>query len=197
MSVGALQAACRIVVFTGPMAAGSHTVTNLAGSSLGLRQIIPYTTCPPGLAEADGQDFHFVSPAEFLKAERQKEFIEVTQYNGHLYGIKLADIEKQVENGELVCLDTGRIGAEILKERFGSKVIRVFIYSDPQTVKNRLLMNGVAKDEITWHLIQYEAYMEYKHQCDYVYNMMDIAYTLFDLGRILEKHLNRDLQILD
>jgi len=48
--------------------------------------IIPYTTRPKRDGEVDGVDYNFVSSEVFNNCVKEKEFIEISKYNGWWYG---------------------------------------------------------------------------------------------------------------
>ena len=60
-----------IFVFTGPHGAGRKTVAEMSGSTLGLKQVISYTTRPQRPTEFDGQDYHFITSKQFADAQER------------------------------------------------------------------------------------------------------------------------------
>ncbi|MBD0379479.1 guanylate kinase [Paenibacillus sedimenti] len=186
-----------IFVFTGPHGAGRKTVAEMSGSTLGMKQVISYTTRPPKATEVDGQDYHFISPAQFVAAQADNEFIEVSTVNEHLYGIKSADIELMFQQSGSIYLILNRFGAQTLKKLYGEHVVQIFIYADRATLEERMRESGDSEELIAKYLSHYEDEMAYRDQCDHVFENVDLAHTVFDLTKTLDQNLNRNLLDLD
>ena len=182
-----------IFVFTGPDGSGRKTVAAAVGLTLGLRKVISYTTRSKRPAEEDGQDYHFVTESEFQHAVDAGEFLEHLTIDGNRYGVKEADILALFEKGS-VYLILNRHGAEILKERFGDQVVRIFIYADRRTVHDRQIGEGFEEAFIAKRLEHYDEDMAYGEKCEHsVENINDLGHTIFHVTNILEQYLDRDL----
>jgi guanylate kinase len=187
-----------IFVFTGPNGAGRRTVAQMSGSTLGMKQVISYTTRPPRSSEADGQDYHFVSAKHFSEAEANKEFIEVIEIDGNRYGVKGQDVAHMLQKFGAVYLVLNRYGAESLKKIYGDRVVRIFIYADRETVRQREEARGDSQDLIGRYMSHYEEEMAYKEACEHAFENLDLAHTVFDLTKVLDdNYLHRDLLDLD
>jgi len=182
-----------IFVFTGPDGSGRKTVADAVGLTLGLRKIISYTTRSKRPIEEDGQDYHFVTDSRFQEIVDAGEFLEHLTIDGYQYGVKEADILAAFETGS-VYLVLNRHGAEVLKQRFGDQVVRIFIYADRRTVHDRQIGEGFAESFIEKRLAHYDEDMAYGPQCEHsVENIGDLGHTIFHVTNILESYLERDL----
>ncbi|WP_141336685.1 guanylate kinase [Paenibacillus sp. tmac-D7] len=187
-----------IFVFTGPNGAGRRTVAQMSGNTLGIKQVISYTTRPPRPSEMDGQDYHFVSSETFAAAEANNEFIEVVEIDGNRYGIKEADVAEQLQKFGAVYLVLNRFGAEALKKIYGDKIVRIFIYADRETVERREQERGDSPELIKRYMSHYDEEMAYKDSCEHVFENLDLAHTVFHLTKTLdETYLKRNLLDLD
>ncbi|WP_426450954.1 guanylate kinase [Paenibacillus sp. S-38] len=187
-----------IFVFTGPNGAGRRTVAQMSGSTLGVKQVISYTTRPPRSSEVDGQDYHFISRDEFKAAEEKQEFIEVIEIDGNCYGIKETDVAEQLQKFGAVYLVLNRFGAEALKKVYGDRVVRIFIYADRDTVLKREQERGDSQELIDRYMSHYEEEIAYKDSCEHVFENLDLAHTVFDLTKALDDtYLHRNLLDLD
>ncbi|MCZ8514095.1 guanylate kinase [Paenibacillus filicis] len=187
-----------IFVFTGPNGAGRRTVAQMSGSTLGIKQVLSYTTRAPRPAELDGQDYHFVTMEEFKAAEERNEFIEVIELAGNRYGIKEQDVADMVQKYGTVYLVLNRHGAETLKELYGERIVRIFIYADRDTILKREQERGDTQELIDRNMSQYDIELDYKDQCEHVFENLDLAHTVFDLTKALdENYLHRKLLDLD
>jgi guanylate kinase len=180
-------------VYTGPDGSGRKTVADAVGLTLGLRKVISYTTRKKRPVEEDGQDYHFVSEEAFENAVKNGEFIENLVIDGNRYGIKKKDIEQLFEKGN-VFLILNRRGADILRDIYGDRVVRIFVYADRDTVANRLKQRGLEPFEIEQRLSHFDEDMAYGPSCEHsVENIGDLGHTAFHVTNLLEHYLKRDL----
>lgn len=187
-----------IFVFTGPNGVGRRTVAQMAGSTLGISQVISYTTRPPRSSEVDGQDYHFVSFEQFQQAEKNGEFIEVIEIDGNRYGIKEAEVASMLQVHGAVYLIFNRYGADTLKKIYGGKVVRICIYADRNTVLDRQKERGDSPELIARYMSHYEEEMAYKSFCEHAFENGDLAHMLFDLTKVLDAtYLHRNLIEID
>ncbi|WP_309120106.1 guanylate kinase [Paenibacillus sp.] len=182
-----------IFVFTGPDGSGRKSVADAVGLTLGVRKVISYTTRGRRPIEEDGQDYNFVSEAEFREAAASGQFVEHLTIDGYRYGIKEADISSAFEKGS-VYLILNRHGADILRELYGDVVIRIFLYADRNTIRERQEQEGLSEPEIEQRLSHYDEDMAYGPQCEHsVENINDLGHTIFHVTNVLEEYLQRDL----
>lgn len=183
-----------IFVYTGPDGSGRKTVADAVGLTLGLSKVISYTTRRKRPIEEDGQDYYFVTEAEFREAALRGEFIEHLTIDGYRYGIKETDIMSLFEKGS-VYLILNRHGADILRQKFGDEhVVRIFIYADRNTVRSRQVADGMSEPEIEQRLSHYDEDMSYGTQCEHsVENINDLGHTVFHVTNLLEEYLQREL----
>ncbi|MCS7459059.1 guanylate kinase [Paenibacillus doosanensis] len=183
-----------IFIFTGPNGAGRKTVAQMSGETLGMKQVISYTTRAPRSAEFNGQDYHFVSRDVFTEAERNNEFIEVIEIDGNRYGVKERDVAQMIEKHGAIYLVLNRFGAEALKKLYGNKAVRIFIYADLKTIVKREEDRGDTPELIQRYTSHYDEEMAYKDQCEHIFENLDLAHTVFDLTKTLDdNYLHRNL----
>ncbi|MCI3923896.1 guanylate kinase [Paenibacillus sp. TRM 82003] len=180
-------------VFTGPDGSGRKTVADAAGLTLGLRKAISYTTRDRRPIEENGQDYHFVTEAAFREAAAAGEFVEHLTIDGFRYGIKAADIDALFDKGS-VYLIVNRHGADMLKQSYGDRVVRIFLYADRNTVADRQREAGLSQPEIDRHLSHYDEDMEYGPQCEHIVeNINDLGHTVYHVTNLMESYLERNL----
>jgi len=183
-----------IFVFTGPNGAGRKTVAQMSGETLGMKQVISYTTRPPRSSEFNGQDYHFVSRDAFLEAERNNEFVEVIEIDGNRYGVKEQDVAQMLQKYGAIYLVLNRFGADALKKTYGNKAVRIFIYADLNTIVKREEERGDTPELIQRYSSHYGEEMAYKDQCEHIFENLDLAHTVFDLTKTLDdNYLHRNL----
>lgn len=186
-----------IFVFVGPNGSGRKTVAEMAGSTLGIKKVLSYTTRRPRPSEVDGQDYHFVSRETFNEAMRNNEFVEVLDLEGNLFGVKHTDIEALIQQHPAVYLVLSRHGGEVLKAHYGDQVVRIFIYVDLERLVQRNRDRGDSEKDIQMYIRHYDEEMDYKLQCEYAIENVDLAHAVFDLTKTLDSYLDRNLVELD
>ncbi|PYI49970.1 guanylate kinase [Paenibacillus flagellatus] len=187
----------RIFVFTGPDGSGRKTIADMAGSTLELKKVLSYTTRERRPAEQEGQDYYFVEKETFLAAERNGEFVESVSIDNHQYGIKQADIERLWAEHGFVYVILNPQGARLLKQRYGDAVVRVFLYTDRDNAERRQRARGDGEALIAHRMSHYDEAMSYLTECEYAFENVDIAHTVFAISNTLERYLNRQLLNLD
>lgn len=187
----------RLFVFTGPDGSGRNTIADMVGSTFGMKKVISYTTRKPRPIEEDGQDYHFIDRAQFEAMADRGEFLEQVTINDNLYGIKNADVANMFQTFSCIYLILNTAGAEILKQLYGDKVIRIFIYADRQIVEERQRTKGLSEEEIAVRLSHYDRDMSYMPACEHALENLDLAHAVFDLTNVLENYLQRNLEDRD
>ncbi|GIQ68173.1 guanylate kinase [Xylanibacillus composti] len=182
-----------IFVFTGPDGSGRKTVADMVGSTLGINKVLSYTTRAKRPAETDGQDYHFISEDEFKRALANDEFIEAVEIDGVHYGIKDKDIEEMFRDNDFIYLILNAEGARMLKQRYGEKVTRLFIYVDRDIIIERQKELGVSDEVLDQHFKHYDEDMAYMPECKHAFENMDLAHTVFAVTNVLEQYMSRDL----
>ncbi|MDE5415557.1 guanylate kinase [Alkalihalobacterium chitinilyticum] len=179
----------RIFVFTGPDGSGRKTVAKLVGATFHMNGVVSHTTRTKRRYETEGVDYHYLSEEDFLEAHRNGEFLEKVEINGYLYGIKEKEIEEKFKKKGCIWVVLNTEGADILKEMYGDKVIRIFVYADEETVRRRQYGRGDSDDVIQNHLEHYNEDMAYKEKCEYVVENYELSHTTFEIANLVEKYL--------
>jgi len=115
------------LVLSSPSGAGKSTI---ARALLGAREDLGYsvsaTTRPPRPGETDGQDYHFLSEAEFARRVAAGEFVEWAEYSGSRYGTLRSEITRILGAGRHPVLDIEIEGARAVRRAFPESVL-VFV----------------------------------------------------------------------
>ncbi|GEL06978.1 guanylate kinase [Salisediminibacterium halotolerans] len=187
-----------IFVFTGPDGSGRKTVANMAArTTLHMTGVISYTTRAKRPYETDGEDYHFISEDAFDVAKENGEFLEDVVINGYRYGIKEEDVRTKFAQKGCIYLVLNNEGADILKQLYGEKVIRIFIYADRSTVIERQRERGDNEAVIERHLSHYDRDMAYKKVCEHAFENYRLDHTAFEVTEIISNYLQLDLTTED
>lgn len=182
-----------LIVFTGPDGSGRKSVAEAVGQTFGMAKVISYATRQSRPGEVDGQDYHFISMESYLEIESLGQFLESVEIDGQRYGIRRADVEDSLRRCGVVYLILNREGAERIKELYGDKAIRLFVYADRRTVEERQRAQATDEKVIEKRLSHYDDEMSYRSSCEHAYENYDLGDTVFHITNTLETYLQRGL----
>jgi guanylate kinase len=140
----------KLVIISAPSGAGKTTIVkHLLDSGLNLEFSISATTRPLRGNETDGEDYYFLTGAEFRKKIENDEFVEWEEvYKDLLYGTLKSELERIWANGNHVLFDVDVKGGINLKKKFGTRSIAIFIMPPTaEELENRLIKRGTDSPE--------------------------------------------------
>lgn len=187
----------KIFIYTGPDGSGRKTISKMVATMFDMKTVLSYTTRPPRHYEKDGRDYYFVDTLEFQRMEQNGEFLEHVEIEGIHYGIREEDVINAFKNHNLIYLTLNTEGAEKLKNMYGDRVMRLFIYADRDTVLERQRARQDDEEAIERHMRYYDATMQYKNQCEHAFENFDAPQVSFQVSEVIEAFLDRDIIITD
>ena len=119
----------KLLLFCGPSGSGKTTIVHhLLKNDPRLAFSVSATTREKRDTETNGIDYYFMTADEFRKLISENAFIEWEEvYPGRYYGTLLSEIEKIWSNGKVPVFDVDVEGGLKIKERFGNKLLAVFV----------------------------------------------------------------------
>ena len=119
-----------VLVLSGPSGVGKDEVIHhMAGRGLSFHFVVTATTRPHRAGEIDGQDYHFVSGAEFAEMIDQDELLEHAVVYGDYKGIPKQQVRKALASGQDVVLRVDVQGARSIKQIL-PEAIFIFLMAD-------------------------------------------------------------------
>lgn len=127
-----------LYVITGPSGCGKSTlVKSILGEVENVEFSVSYTTRKKRDSEQEGQDYFFISKAEFEQKIEMGKLAEWAVVHGHYYGTSKGEIEKKGSKKDLL-LDIDVQGAQQIKTKV-KKAVFIFIVPPLfQELKTRL-----------------------------------------------------------
>ena len=137
-----------IVILSSPSGAGKTTLVKKIAKENNFKISISHTTRKPRSNEKNGEDYHFVSEAEFTNLIKKEEFLEHAKVFENLYGSSKSKVIENLKNGENVIFDIDWQGTEqIKKKKLSFKLISFFILPPSKIELFNRLKNRDMKDK--------------------------------------------------
>jgi guanylate kinase len=181
-----------LFVVSAPSGAGKTTLVERIRRAPNLFYSVSCTTRTPRAGEIDGQDYRFLSDADFRERVGKGDFVEYAQVHGDHYGTLREPIVTNLETGKDVLIDIDTQGAAVIRN-CGDPLIRdaladVFIMPpDLEELRKRLLKRGTeTAQQIDSRLAT--AAREMEHWRDYRYTIISGS---------VEEDLQRFRQIME
>ncbi|MGB2128648.1 MAG: guanylate kinase [Flavicella sp.] len=120
----------KLIVFSAPSGSGKTTIVRhlLTKSELKLDFSISATSRSPRGKEVDGEDYYFLSAADFNKKVAENAFVEWEEvYTDNCYGTLRSELERIWALGKHVIFDIDVIGGLNIKKQFPEQTLAVFV----------------------------------------------------------------------
>jgi guanylate kinase len=164
-----------LFVVSAPSGAGKTTLVERIRRTPNLFYSVSCTTRAPRAGEIDGQDYQFLSDADFRERIEKGDFLEHAQVHRDHYGTLREPVMTNLKSGKDVLIDIDMQGAAVIRN-CGDPVIRdaladVFIMPpDLEELRKRLLKRGTeTAEQIDSRLAT--AAREMEHWRDYRYTI--------------------------
>lgn len=136
-----------VFIISAPSGSGKSTLVRwLLARDKNLLFSVSYTTREPRGTELPGQDYHYISRAEFESRIARGEFLEWAEVFGHYYGTHRSILDRaRAENKDLI-LDIDVQGARQLKESIPDAV-SIFVLAPSREILEQRLRNRSAQEQ--------------------------------------------------
>lgn len=158
---------------------------------------VSYTTRQPRVGEVNGEHYHFVDEASFLKMLDENDFLESAHVHGARYGTSKTCVNEVLAAGQDLILEIDWQGAAQVRQ-FYPEAISIFILPPSmQELESRLRGRGQDSDEvIAKRLAAAKDEMSHVGEFDYVTINDKFEVALEDLNAIVRtQRLKREKQL--
>lgn len=133
-----------LIVLSGPSGVGKGTVRQamLAQTKRDFHYSVSMTTRTPRVGEVDGQDYYFVSKAEFEQEIAQDGMLEYAQYVDNYYGTPLKYVNQTLDAGRDVLLEIEVQGAMQVRKKCPDGVFIFLTPPDLLELRQRITKRG-------------------------------------------------------
>ena len=104
-----------LFVISAPSGAGKTTLVAALRQTSELAYSVSCTTRAPRAGEIDGEDYQFLSDADFRARVKSVDFLEYAQVHGDFYGTLREPVITNLENGMDVLIDIDTQGAAAIR----------------------------------------------------------------------------------
>ncbi|MFC5529552.1 guanylate kinase [Cohnella yongneupensis] len=166
-----------IFIFTGTSGSGRKTIARKVGDELSWTAVRSCTTrAPRNPAQSDG-DYHYVSREQFDHWDNDGLFAQTADIDGNRYGVLRRELEDALARGQSVYLVLNRAGADAIMKHYGDRAVRIFIYVDKTTMRERLESKGTSYEVVEHYLDHYSEEVTYRSKCEHVFENVNVART--------------------
>jgi guanylate kinase len=138
-----------VFIISAPSGSGKSTlVSHLMANVPGLMFSISYTTRQPRGAEIEGQNYRFVSRADFEAMIARGEFLEWAEVFGNYYGTHRGILEEARARGNDLVLDIDVQGAGQLRCRIPGAVTIFILPPSRPVLEQRLRARGEDDEQV-------------------------------------------------
>lgn len=163
-----------LIVLSGPSGVGKGTVRKAIFDQGGndFQYSVSMTTRKPREGEVNGEDYYFVSKAEFEKNIEEGQMLEYAKYVDNYYGTPLKYINQTLDSGRDVFLEIEVNGARQVREKMPDGVFLFLTPPDLMELKQRIINRGT-EDIETINKRMEKAVDEIKTMHDYDYAIVN------------------------
>jgi guanylate kinase len=162
-----------VFIISAPSGSGKSTlVARLLNSVPALLFSVSYTTRPPRGHEKEGENYHFISRAEFEDRIARQEFLEYASVFGNYYGTHHSILDRARSEHKDLVLDIDVQGARQLKGKIPDAVSIFILAPSRQILEQRLRARSEDSDEVIERRLR-DAAAEICNYCAYDYVLIN------------------------
>ena len=177
----------KLYIISAPSGAGKTSlVKQLVADLDSLTVSVSHTTRQMRPGETDGQDYYFVSVADFQAMQENEAFLEHAQVFDNFYGTAQQTVEENLKQGLDVILEIDWQGAEQIKKLLPDSVSIFILPPSTEVLLQRLRNRGQDDEQIIARRMR-DAVTEIRHHDEFDYLVVNdvFAHALIELKSII------------
>jgi len=178
-----------IFIITGTSGSGRKTAAHKALKGSNVVHVLSCTDRPPRSSESPDTDYRFVSAEQFDIMHSNNLFVEYVQIDRYRYGISRRYLDLALGAGNHAYVILNRHGSDALRAMYGERVVRIFIYVNKNTLRERLEAKGVSYDIIDSYLYHYNDEVTYRKNCEHVIENLSLESTIAKIRYIVKGYI--------
>ncbi|MDD5464407.1 MAG: guanylate kinase [Candidatus Moranbacteria bacterium] len=158
-----------IFIISGPSGAGEDSIINGLKEYFELERIVTTTTRDMRLGEKQGEPYYFIFEKEFKDGIDSGNFAEYAQqYNGNLYGVTKAELERVQKSGKIGIWKIEYKGVMSVKKAY-PEIISIFVNAPSlEILEDRIRRRDNATDSYIKERMEYtKEWLKHKDIYDY------------------------------
>jgi len=194
-----------LFVISAPSGAGKSTICSALRQTPDTLYAVSSTTRPPRAGEIDGEDYHFLEPADFERRIASGDFLEYARVHDHYYGTDRRMIVDHLRDGIDVLVDIDVQGANTIRRSSDTfireSLVDIFIMPpDLEELRHRLRKRGTETEEqiesrLTAAASEMKCWREYRYTI--ISGSMEEDLTKFRAITRAERYLSRRIISLE
>jgi len=185
----------KLILFCGPSGSGKTTITHhLLSTFPELRFSVSATTRPRRANETNGQDYYFLSVAEFKKKIEEDQFVEWEEvYTDLFYGTLKSEVERIWKEHKVVAFDVDVEGGMNIKNIYGDRLLAIFVKPlSVEVLRKRLTeRNTESPESLAVRIAKAELELTYADKFDYVIVNDTLEHALEQANKLVKDFLSR------
>ena len=194
MTVTKINRRGMMLVLSSPSGAGKTTLAKrLLETDGNFTMSVSVTTRAKRPSEVHGQDYYFLSTAEFAQKAQTGELLEHATVFGNSYGTPRDPVERALAQGRDILFDIDWQGTQQLKEKAREDVVSVFILPPSRAELERRLHSRAQDPATVVAQRMAKANDELSHWAEYDYVVVndDIAVAETKIAHIVESERHK------
>ena len=182
----------RLIIISGPSGVGKTTVVRklLEDCPLPLKLSVSATTRPRRPGEVEGQNYHYLTDAEFARRRENGDFLEAIEVfgRGHWYGTLKETVTTGLNEGNWIILEIDVEGAAAVIESY-PEAITIFIHPGSLEELERRLRGRGTEDEtaLRRRLEVAERELLAVDRYEFIVENQSVEQTVEDICKLLKK----------